>query len=218
MPILYWMAGLVLAWNIVPLLVLARLPVPWQVKLQAARSLLSAAGRGLGALLPDLLAPLVVPIALLGLSRDAERLPSWARWWDNDVSINGDQLEGAPVYYLPEFLRCFGDRRSFLARWWWLGLRNRASALSLALGHAYGPGEYQDAQHWGDPAVGRDHEGWTLNRRGPAWQLYVVHRLSDGLCFRLNYGFKVWANEGDKRPTAMVVNIAASVLRWRGAA
>jgi len=86
----------------------------------------------------------------------------------------------------------------------------------VRLGHTYAAGEYDDAQSWGDPATGRDHEGWSLNRRGPAWQLYIVKRLGSKLCLRVNYGYKVWAGPGDHRPVAMVVNITASLISWEG--
>lgn len=206
-----WILALVVAWNLIPLVVLWRLPLEPRVKAQASRDLLRAAWRGLLTLPADLLAPLVVPLALVFTPREAEHLPRLFAWWDNDVSINGDHAEGEPTYYARWF-----DRRSFIARWVWLGWRNRASRLSQQLGHRWAPGEYQDARHWGDPSTGRNHQGWTLNRRGPRWQLYLVKRLSFGLCFRLNYGFKVWAFGGDRRPVASLVNISASVLRWRG--
>lgn len=201
-----------IGWHLMPHLMVWLLPVPWRAKLQASGSLLVSAVRGSLVFVPSLIAPLVVPLALLFTRREDDHLPALFLWWDNDVSINGDQAEGDETYYAPGH-----DRRSFWARYVWLGWRNRASRLAIILGHAYRPGEHDDAQTWGDPATGRDHEGWALNRRGSVWQFYAVKRLSNGLCLRINYGFKVWAGPGDRRPVAMVINITASVLTWQGA-
>lgn len=210
--------GIVLAWNLLPLLWVACLPrVPWAHKRRAMVSLTGAAFKGTFVLVPNLLAPLVVPVALLFTRREADRLPALFAWWDNDVSINGD----LPAYWTLDYA---GDTyyapghgpRSFVARFVWLGSRNRASALAVRLGHTWAPGEYADAEHWGDPATGRDHAGWTLNRRGPVYQLYAVKRLGR-LCLRTNVGHKVWAGSGgDARATAMVVNIALSLISWEG--
>lgn len=200
-----------LIWNIIPMLVVACLPgVPGKHKLKAIGNFISAAFRGVTGFL-GFLAPIVVPIALLFTKYEDDDLPKGFRWYSNDVSINGDQPEGAETYYAPGY-----DRRSFVARFIWLGLRNRASKLALLMGHTYVPGEYEDAENWGDPKTGRDHEGWALNRRGPVYQLYYIKKLGDKFCFRMNYGFKVWAGVGDKRATAMVVNITASVLSFKG--
>ncbi len=210
--VIYAVAAIIAAWNLAPhLMVWTRPGVPAQAKRHASRDLLVASGRGMLALLPDLLAPIVMLLVLPFVPRKAEHLPGLFVWWDNDVSINGDQREGGETYYAPGH-----DRRSFWARWVWLGWRNRASRLSQMLGHRWHPGEYGDWQSWGDPRTGRDHAGWSLNRRGSRWQMYLTAQLPLGFCFRLNYGFKVWAGEGDHRPVANVVNIAASILRWRG--
>jgi hypothetical protein len=217
MTYLYALLAFLAAWNLAPLVMLSFLPVPSDVKRKAALSLLVASWRGLRVIIPALIAPLVVPLALVTMDRADNRLPRWARWWDNDVSVNGDRPEYWDEDYTGTTYYANAHPRSFWARYVWLGWRNRASALSLSLGHRYTPGEYEDAQDWGDPKTGRDHAGWALNRRGPAWQLYVIKRLGR-LCFRLNYGFKVWSAEGDHRPVAMVVNISASVLRWTGPA
>ena len=63
---------------------------------------------------PDVTAPVVVAYALLFTPRSADKLPAWARKWDNNVSLNGD---GEAVYR---------DGR-------WLDLRN---------GEAARPGEH----------------------------------------------------------------------------
>ena len=38
----------------------------------------------------DVTAPLVVAVALLFTKRGANKLPAWARKWDNNISLNGD--------------------------------------------------------------------------------------------------------------------------------
>lgn len=204
------LAALVVAWNAAPFALLCRLPLPASARAGAARSFVASAAKGLVVLVPDFAAPLVVPFALLITPRDATRLPWLFRWWDNDVSINGDQAEGAETYYAPGH-----DRRGFWARYVWLGWRNRASYLALLMGHRYLPGEKEDSERWGDPATGRDHEGWCVTRCAKLYQLYMVKRLGP-MCIRVNYGHKVWADVGN-RPVAMVVNISFSLISWKGA-
>lgn len=202
---------IVLLWNIIPLIVVSTLPgVPSNHKTKAIKCFIGAAFRGLTGFL-GFLAPVVVPFILLFTKYEDNDLPKGFRWFDNEIGLNGDQPEGAETYYAPGH-----DRRSFIARYIWIGFRNRASKLAYNMGHEYQPGEYDDSEDWGDPKTGRDHEGWALNRRGPVYQLYYIKKLGDKFCFRMNYGFKVWAGEGDKRPTAMVVNITASVLSFKG--
>lgn len=213
---LFWICIALLVWNVAPILVLWTRPgIPARHKARGTVSLIGAALKGLLVVIPSALAPFVVPLALLQTKREAEFLPHWARWWDNDVSINGDQPEGAETYYAPGH-----DRRSFWARYVWLGWRNRASHLALILGHRWNiyTREYDDSQSWGDPGIGRDtHGGWVVNRRGSVYQMYAIKKVGK-LCLRLNFGHKVWSGAGDKRPVANVVNIALTVLPWRGVA
>lgn len=110
----------------------------------------------------DYSAPLVVAIALIGLPETARTLPQWARKWNNNVSVNGDAqvvrrggewvtlrngneaLPGEVVLSYDDlafdgyaYYKCFGLRvkpRSYLGRWTFAGVRNRASALSQQLG------------------------------------------------------------------------------------
>lgn len=233
------LAALVLAWNLAPVLMLCVLPIPARHKLRGSISLLRAAARGLLMLPADLLAPLVVPIALLQTPRTANALPRWAHWWDNDVSINGD---GWAVLRAGQWVRVQGDElpgevampytdpaytgdayyapghhpRSAWARWVWLGLRNRASALAARLGHAMQPEDLLDADTWGDEATNRDHAGWCVRRNGPVYQLSIVRPIGAGLCLRVNTGHKLDLVRRWGRDVAIVVNVTASVLRWKG--
>ncbi|MBI3103250.1 MAG: hypothetical protein HYY98_17110 [Burkholderiales bacterium] len=233
------LGALVLAWNLAPVLMLCTLPIPARHKLCGSLSLLRAAGRGLLVLPAALLAPLVVPIALLQTPRAANALPRWACWWDNDVSINGD---GWAVLRAGQWVRVQGDElpgevavpytdpayagdayyapghhpRSFYARWVWLGLRNRASALAARLGYAVQPADLLDANTWGTDTTGRNHAGWCVRRNGPVYQLSIVRPIGAGLCLRVNTGHKLDLVRRWGRDVALVVNITASVLRFKG--
>lgn len=236
---IYILLAAIAAWNIAPVLMLCALPIPARHKLRGALSLLGAAARGLLMLPADLLAPLVVTLALLQTPRAANALPRWARWWDNDVSINGDgwavkrggqwvrvvgnELPGevAVPYGAPEY---DGDAyyapghhpRSTWARFVWLGLRNRASALAVRLGHQVQPADLLDADTWGDEATNRDRAGWCVRRNGAVYQLSIVRPIGAGLCLRVNCGHKLDLVRRWGRDVAIVVCITASVLRFKG--
>ena len=237
--VLLFAAITVALWCLVPSLCVLALPgVPATHRRAAALSFLRASVRGLAMLLPDLLAPVVVAFALLATKRTDKALPRWARWWNNDVSINGD---GWAVQRAGQWVRINsqrdlqpGDGRvysyddadypgdayyakghhptSFYARWVWLGMRNRASALAITLGH---PADYsQPIDTWGDAATGRSRAGWVLRHHHGAYQLHAT-RKAGPLCLRTNYGHKVdftyW-----HRPVMPVVCIAVSALSWKG--
>lgn len=218
---LFTLLALIVAWNIAPVLMLCALPIPMRHKLRGSVSLLWAACKGLFVLPADLLAPLVVPVALLFTPREADSLPRWARWWDNDVSINGDHQVPAPLEDTPEIrAACYyapgHHPRSFYARWVWLGLRNRASALSVALGHKMRPHEWTDADTWGDDTINRSRAGWCVRRNGGVYQLSIVRPIGAGLCLRVNTGHKLELVRRHNRSVAMVVNISVSILSWKG--
>lgn len=217
-------------WCLVPSLWVLVLPgVPAAHRRAAALSFLRASVRGLAMLPIDLLAPVVVPFALLQTRWEDDALPHWARWWGNDVGISGDKFQWVldatgqqvplpvPLADTPEARAlCYWapghHPRSRWARWVWLGLRNRASALALALGH---PADYRQAvEVWGDPATGRGRAGWVLRHHNGAYQLHATRRAGP-VCLRTNYGHKVdfttWG-----RPVLPVVCIAISALSWKG--
>lgn len=208
---------LFILWNLWPFFVLNNvLRLPDDISYDATKSLLGAMVKGWLCFLPDILAPIVVPFALIQTTERSDKLPNWASWWDNDVSINGDRPEYWDLEYTGDCYYAPGHHpRSFWARYVWLGWRNRASKLAQQLGHTWQPGEKEDNQTWGDPKTGRDHEGWAVNRKGDVYQLYVVKKIGP-LCYRLNWGHKVWPLEGDDRPIANVVNISFSLLKYKG--
>lgn len=219
---LFALLALIVAWNISPVVMLCALPIPARHKLRGSVSLLWAACKGLLVLPANLLAPVVVPVALMFTPREANSLPKWAAWWNNDVSINGDHQVPAPLEDTPEIrAACYyapgHHPRSFYARWVWLGLRNRASALAVSLGKSIPtPDLLSDADTWGDPATNRNHAGWLVLRNGPVYQLIIVKRISSGLCLRVNYGHKLNLVRAHGREVAMVINISISVLSWKG--
>ncbi|WP_010465884.1 hypothetical protein [Acidovorax radicis] len=223
-------AAAVALWCLVPSLWVLVLPgVPAAHRRAAALSFLRASVRGLAMLPIDLLAPVVVPFALLHTRWEDDALPHWARWWGNDVGISGDKFQWVldatgqqvplpvPLADTPEARAlCYWapghHPRSRWARWVWLGLRNRASALAVTLGH---PADYrQPVEVWGDPATGRGRAGWVLRHHSGAYQLHATRRAGP-VCLRTNYGHKVdfttWG-----RPVLPVVCIAISALSWKG--
>jgi hypothetical protein len=178
--------------------------------------------KNLLAIVPDLLAPVAVPVALLFTRWGDEHLPRWAWWWDNDASINGDVRTDDPTDGLGGWAlkpvplargslqaraMCYWapghHPRSFYARWVWLGLRNRASALSQALGStATGP-----ATFWNGPT-------WTITRVADDWRFYELLPIpGTRLSIRMHCGYKVPRLPGEAKAAA--VSIGLSLRRER---
>jgi hypothetical protein len=195
---------------LLPLVRLAMIDVP--NKGAVARCFGVAWLRNLLALPADLLAPLVVPVALLFTRTRADHLPRLFWWWDNDASINGDKRIEGQWELLPistdlanpaEIALCYWapghHPRSFYARWVWLGLRNRASALSQALGtEVDGP-----AAQWSGST-------WTLHRVGDVFRFFELLPVGP-VVIRMHCGFKVPRIPGE--PKAPAVSIGFSVRR-----
>lgn len=205
---------MLLLWQpILPLLLLWTRPIPVEDKRKGTKCILEAAFKGLLMVLPDLLAFVVVPIALKFTKWEDDKLPKLFRIWDNDVSINGDRAEYWPLDY--DGITYYADAhpRSNEARYIWLAKRNRASWLSQKLGHTWV--DRSIASHYGDPKTGRDHEGWVVNiAEDGLYQMYWIKKIGK-MCIRVNYGYKIWT-EYDKRPVANVVSIGFTILRWTG--
>ena len=188
--------------------------------------------------LADSTAPLGVAVALLFTPRSADALPRWARCWDNNVSINGDsgatllengtwlqwrdtpnsmwpELYGRPQldYSHPDYkgdaYYCRGHHpRSFLARYVWLGWRNRASALSERCG----------ADVCERPTViagpGFNGTGWVLRRAGNLFQWNSVTKLGRWRVHRnLGYKLGIVAEREEGFSRAAAVAIAWSIRR-----
>lgn len=164
----------------------------------------------------DASAPLVTLIALLFTPRSADRLPAWARRWDNNISLNGDgewiERDGeqltlghdVPWYAVQpgEVVRRYDDPaytgrayyanahpRSLWARWVWVGWRNRASKLSLDLGEYVGARPTVD---FAEPAelAGRSRDGYYLLRHGNLYQ-WRQHKRHGPIVLSRNLGFKL---------------------------
>lgn len=140
----------------------------------------------------DLVAPIVVPVALLFTKTSDNRLPHLFWMWDNDVSINGDIRKENSWDLLDisndlpnqsEIDKCYWAKghhpRSFYARWVWLGLRNRASALSLALGTT-AKGDYTE---WSDA-------GWNLRKIGGVYRYFELLPIGN-FYIRMHCGYKI---------------------------
>lgn len=217
----YLLLVLAALWHLAPLLFVLSRRLPLQLRCQAVVSLFKGGMVSLLVLIPDLLAPLVVPVALLFTKREDNQLPWLFRWWDNDKSINGDWPEYQDPNYQGTTYYANYPPRSFMARYIWLGLRNRASYLALILGHQWTAEEAaQPHQVWGTRSEeGKSTEGWALLCKAGVYQLYRVSYLGQFLghvwCLRTNYGHKIgFAEDGSDR--AMVVGLSASILGWQG--
>lgn len=198
-----------------PVIRLLTMPIPDRGS--AVACMLGAWVRGMLMLPADLLAPVVVPVALLFTRWEDDSLPGLFCWWDNDASINGDvrtddpndslggwALKPVPLEDTPEArAMCYWapghHPRSFYARWVWLGLRNRASRLAQLLG--------TDAT--GTPAEWS--EGlWSVHRLGDAWRYYEAVPIGPVL-LRFHYGYKIPRLPG--QDLAPVVSIGFSAKR-----
>ena len=189
----------------------------------------------------DWSAPLVCAIALIGLPQTASRLPAWARKWDNNVSLNGDgygwqdpetgewfdiRVKPAPAgvhlvshsdpdyggdcYYAPGH-----HPRSFWARYVWVGLRNRASALSVRLGRDV---TARPVVVSGDPTIHRHGPyGHFVLRHGDTFH-YKSIRAFGPFALTRSYGYKLEipfkSAEGTGRAAAVAIGRS---LKRRGA-
>ena len=169
MTYIFALLALVVAWNLAPMLMLCALPILVRHKLRGCKSFAGSALRGLLVLPPDLLAPgraICAAPDRLGCRIVAR----WARWWDNDVSINGDHQVPSHTCRHARGPRSVLLRRPPPAQLprpvGVAGLRNRASALAAMLGRKLTPAEVQDADTWGDETIGKAKEGWCVRRNG----------------------------------------------------
>lgn len=158
-------------------------------------------------IIPDMTAPLVVPVALCFTKKEDNKLPWLFTWWDNDASINGDQLEAEPTYYAEGH-----DRRSFYARFVWLGLRNRASKLSQMLGYTHQPSDSIEQWTSGD-ANGTAKTGWIVTKINDKYRYFETKRIGS-IFLRFHYGYKIPTLQG--RPSSPVVAIAFSFQKYKG--
>lgn len=196
----------------------------------------------------DASAPVVMLFVLPFISRKAQKLPDWLSKFDNDVSINGDSgivklgggryihwrdkdkhpeinIEGFPhsnyrdddyegdCYYARGF-----HPHGFVARYIWLGFRNRASKASQDLGIKV-DGEIHVIA--GSPEHSQEQEGFCLRRYQDYFQ-YDCHTkvkmFGRYWAKRMNIGYKLGIAQAfpDKDKLVMPVAILWSLKKWKG--
>lgn len=205
------------------------LTLPVKDKFNIILCIWSAWIRGLIVLIPDLIAPVVVPIALLFTKWEDEKLPWLFRFWDNDASINGDvrtdditnewggwDLKPVPLEKDSQAAidMCYWAKghhpRSFYARWVWLGLRNRASKMSEMVGVHVDP-SLPVEKYFGGDAHGAKN-GWVIAKQGDYYSLFETNRCGP-IFFRFYYGFKVPTLKIS--PIAKPISIAFSFQKFK---
>lgn len=218
---------------------LMRAGVPEQYHEAALLSLADSESRAKKVAPYKLKAPFVMAKLVFKLPRDAQELPASHWPYDNEKSINGDGWGklvdgewktfrvnnepgcipytdpewGGPAYYLDwckwivpaKWRHPWGK----FARWWWLGVRNRASRFAYILGAE----KSADWQYWGDIETSKAHEGVVVYRMGEHWQIYACE-MHGPFVVRRNVGVKI--NNAINDPSikrAMVVSNKWTLLR-----
>lgn len=186
--IIYIIFIISLLWYIIPHIVLHLYPIPNKIKTHL--DILIVSVKSLIIILPALLAPMVVPIALLFTRWEDNKLPGLFYIWDNDVSINGDHREDWALDNYKNAYYAKAPPRSFWARYIWLGWRNRCSKLVELLGYKYTPGEYNSRIIIGNPNTSRSSAGWKYTYTANISQLMIVKKIFNNWCIRFNWGHK----------------------------
>jgi hypothetical protein len=202
---------------ILPIIRICMLPVP--NKLEIIGNFLRSWIKSLITLIPDLLAPVVVPIALIFTKWEDDKLPRLFKIWDNDASINGDRRtddpnDGLGGWTLSRISLDKNDQeaishcywapghhpRSFYARWVWLGLRNRASMLSVMLGRRI----EGISEHWGG-------KYWTVIRIGEYYKYFELLPITSKIAIRMHCGYKIPMIPGEEK--AKFISIGFSLRK-----
>lgn len=194
---------LLVLWYLIPHIVLYMYPVP-----KVHKQFLVLSLKSLLILIPGFLAPVVVPVALLFTKWEDDQLPALFKWWDNDVSINGDHKEDWALDNKSNAYYADAPPRSFWARYVWLGWRNRCSKLVEMLGYEYLPGEFESRKTLGDTLTSRSHEGYRFTYTENISQLMIVKRLGK-VCLRFNWGYKFF-----DKPITPSATITMSILSF----
>ena len=161
----------------------------------------------------DLTAPLIMLVALAFTKRDADRLPRLFRKRDNNVSLNGDGhgwrdhegnwhhgRDGAvpppgtimlsysdPAYAGDAYYAEGHHPRSYWARYIWVGLRNRASQLSVDKGRDVAARPICIS---GSADISRTRPGHFLLKQGDTYH-YKSFRNIGPFCLIRSYGYKL---------------------------
>lgn len=189
----------------------------------------------------DALAPIAVAIALLFTPRSANALPAWASRWDNNVSLNGDsagwqRADGTWVQVRDEWnssatlvsyddpayggdaYYCRGHHpRSWLARWVWVGWRNRCSQLSADRGVTVRRADVRNLV--GEQNLSTSQMGAFVAQCGDAFHYKEHSKLGPFVLIR-SLGFKLGAPDASDTATrqAAAVCIPIALKRLKGAA
>lgn len=159
----------------------------------------------------QLSAPIVMAWVCPQLEWEAEHLPHRYRYWDNEVSINGDRANwyfdeaekawkrhpipydkgnglnfyGKPYnYYAPKKL----SPRHWFARYIWLGWRNRAAAYYAQFGvQEPTPDKIKEIQKW---EYATEKERIEIYHYNGSMQL-IYHRKYGAFHVRANMGYKL---------------------------
>lgn len=196
----------ILLWYLVPHLMLYLYPIP-----KKHTHILSLTVKSLVVVIPSILAPIIVPIALIFTKWKDNKLPRIFSLWDNDVSINGDRKEDWGIDNYNHAYYAKSPPRSFWARYVWLGWRNRCSRLVETLGYKYLPNEFENRNIIGNPFTSRSQEGWKYTHTDNISQLVVIKAISKNLCIRYNWGYKFF-----DKPRTPFATITFSILSYRG--
>lgn len=180
-----------------------------------------------------LFAPFAVAWIVQKLPWKAEHLrtPGFPKWWykyDNNVTVNGDKamwladpvtgvgvMQPCPLEDNEEARSyCYYAKghhpRSKWARWIWMGIRNRASALAGDFG--IDVTNIHEVKTWGDTSISRSREGVCLYKYGNYYQL-ISYKKWWKFCIRRNYGYKI-SNAVTFGERAAITKIGFSLLGW----
>ena len=125
------------------------------------------------------------PAIALFVGKDGE-LPKWLMWAsteDNpaigDALFHANQMHWTKSYYL------------YALFWLW---RNPAYSFDNYVGAKIPEGFIYSSK--GDELTGNSplHEGWVYRRVDKYWQFYLVKRLTETKCLKLNLGWKLWGD------------------------
>ena len=172
-------------------------------------------------LLTKMVAPIVCAFVVPTLKWEAEAMPKFFRYWDNNRSINGDnapwigdKMGPMPLEDTPEVRAlCYWAKghhpRSNWARYVWLGLRNKASWYAKHVGKQASTAKFEElrdkTRRIGDERVSIDkREGCAVfELEGiyqifynkllvlPDWKIFSKIRQKYMFRFTQNLGFKV---------------------------
>lgn len=154
----------------------------------------------------------------LAILRDGQWLTAgWQITWEE---FNAAVAVGGRVYRYsdPDYGGdCYYARghhpRSFWARYVWLGWRNRASALALALGREV---HERPVVLAGDPDIGTSRAGFTLFGYGDTYGYRSIRKVGPFALIR-HYGFKLGIVRNTESGTgrAAAVAIGRSLKLWK---